>query len=69
MTEDEVLRRVAAIDEVADSPEKAHKEEDRLYCDVLEAIAAGADDPAGLARAALSARKLDLERYYSAPIG
>ena len=68
MTIDEVQSRVAAIDEVADSPEKAHQEEDRLYCDVLEAIAAGAEDPVGLARAALSARELDLVRYYSAPL-
>ncbi|MDQ3481932.1 MAG: hypothetical protein M3448_00730 [Pseudomonadota bacterium] len=29
MTEDEVRRRVAEIDEIADMPEKAHIEEDR----------------------------------------
>ncbi len=68
MTEDEVRRRVAEIDEIADMAEKAHMEEDRLYCDVLEAIAAGADNPAGLARAALAARHLGLDRYYSAPL-
>ncbi len=67
MTEDEVRRRVAEIDEIADMPEKAHIEEDRLYCDVLEAIAAGADNAADLARAALAARHLGLDRYYSVP--
>lgn len=68
MTEEEVRRRVAEIDEIADTDEKAHMEEDRLHCDVLEAIAAGAADPAGLARAALTARRLDIVRYYSAPM-
>lgn len=69
MTEEDVRRRVADIDEIADLPERAHREEDRLYCDVLEAIAAGADKPADLARAALAARQLDMDRYYSAPAG
>ena len=68
MTEDEVRRRVAEIDEIADLPEKAHMEEDQLYCDVLEAIAAGADNPADLARAALAVQHLGLDRYYSAPL-
>jgi hypothetical protein len=66
MTEDEVRRRVAEIDEIADMPEQAHMEEDRLYCDVLEAIAAGAENPADLASAALAARHLDIDRHYSA---
>ena len=68
MTEEEVQRRVAQIDEIADSVERAHLEEDRLYCDVLAAIAAGAGNPAGLASAALVTRHLDIARYYSAPI-
>jgi hypothetical protein len=67
MTEEEVLRRVAVIDEIADSVERAHLEADRLYFDVLEAIAAGAGNPAGLANAALTAANLDIARYYSAP--
>lgn len=66
MTEEEVRRRVEAIDDVADLPEKAHMEEDRLYCEVLKAIAAGAENPAGLARAALATRHLGIERFYSA---
>jgi hypothetical protein len=65
MTVEEVRRRVAEIDEVADLPEKAHMEEDRLYCEVLEAIAAGADKPAQLARAALASRHLGIDRFYS----
>ncbi len=68
MTEDEVRRRIDEIDEVADLPEKAHMEEDRLYCDVLEAIAAGAINPADLARAALACRHLGIVRYYSPPL-
>jgi hypothetical protein len=68
MTEGEVRRRVDEIDDIADLPERAHAEEDRLYCDVLEAIAAGADNPAALARAALAARRIDIDRYYSAPV-
>ena len=69
MTEEEVRRRVDEIDAIADLPERAHMEEDRLYCDVLEAIAAGADKPVGLARAALAARQLDINRSYSASLG
>ena len=69
MTEDDVLRRIDEIDEIADLPERAHIAEDRLYRDVLEAIAAGAADPARLARAALASRHLNLDRYYSPPVG
>ncbi len=68
MTEDEIRRRVEAIDHVADLPERAHMEEDRLYADVLEAIAAGADDPAALARAALGTRQIGIDRFYSPSI-
>ena len=67
MTEDEVRRRISAIDEIADMIEEAHMEEDRLYRDVLKAIAGGADNAAGLARAALESRQLGLERHYSEP--
>lgn len=67
MTEDEVRRRVAEIDAIADLCEQAHMAEDRLYCDVLEAIAAGAGNPADLAREALAVRHLGLDRHYSAP--
>ncbi|MBA3576601.1 MAG: hypothetical protein H0W39_03150 [Sphingomonas sp.] len=68
MTEDEVRQRVAEIDEIADMQEEAHREEDRLYCDVLKAIAGGADNAAGLARAVLATRHLALDRHYSEPL-
>lgn len=68
MTAEEVRRRVVAIDEIADMIEDAHMEEDRLYYDVLKAIAAGVDNPADLARAALRSRQLGLERHYSEAI-
>jgi hypothetical protein len=68
MTEEEVRRRVDEIDEIADLPELSHVEEDRLYCDVLEAIASGATNPAALARAALRTRHLDFDRFYSASV-
>ena len=67
MTVDDVQARVARIDATADLVESAHKEEDRLYYDVLKAIAEGASNPAGLARAALATHDLGLERYYSQP--
>jgi hypothetical protein len=68
MTEDDVRRRVHEIDEVADLAEKAHMMEDWLYCEVLEAIAAGAANPANLARAALASRHLGIDRHYSPPL-
>lgn len=68
MTEAEVRQRVTKIDEIADALEKAHFEEDRLYRDVLAAIAAGADNPRGLARAALITKELDIERHFSSPM-
>lgn len=68
MTEAEVRRRVDEIDEIADLQERAHIDEDRLYVDVLEAIAGGAEDPAAMARAALATRQLDFDRHFSAPV-
>ncbi|QIK77937.1 hypothetical protein G7077_02415 [Sphingomonas piscis] len=67
MTPEEVRLRVAAIDEIADLVEQAHMREDRLYFDVMAAIASGAENPAELARAALATRQLSLDRYYSPP--
>ncbi|QIK77936.1 hypothetical protein G7077_02410 [Sphingomonas piscis] len=66
MTEGDVRRRAELVDEIADLPERAHVEEDRLYCDVLQAIAAGAADAPSLARAALTVRSIDFRRSYSA---
>ena len=67
MTEGDVRRRAEAVDEIADLPERAHLEEDRLYCDVLYAIAGGAADAPALARAALAVRNIDFRRSYSVP--
>ena len=65
LTIDEVRRRTAGIDDIADDPETAHRQEDRLYRDVLNAIAAGAPNPAELAKAALVTQEYNLDRYYS----
>jgi hypothetical protein len=67
ITVDEIRDRIARIDDASDDSEHAHREEDRLYCDVLKAIADGAPDPAGLARAALEARDLLFDRCYAWP--
>jgi hypothetical protein len=69
MTVDEIRARVAQIDETADLVEKAHREEDRLYREVMRAIADGASNPAELARAVLATEELGLDRYYSEPEG
>lgn len=62
---EDVRQRVADIDDSSDDGEIAHRKEDRLFCDVLKAIADGAPEPAELARAALESRNLDFDRYYS----
>ncbi len=69
MTVDEIRARVARIDATADLVEKAHREEDRLYHDVMRAIAGGASNPTELAEAALATKDLGLDRYYSEPEG
>lgn len=48
-----------------DDPEGAHIEEDKLYKDVLGAIAAGHPDAPALAAAALKADDLDFSRWYA----
>ncbi len=65
MTVEDVQARVKEIDEIADLVERAHADEDRLHRDVLRAIADGADNPVGLAHAALSTEHLALDRYYA----
>jgi hypothetical protein len=44
--------------------EKAHVEQDRLVRDVLEGIANGADDPAGIAAKALEVFEIEFTRWY-----
>ena len=65
MTLEEVRQRTAAIDDTSDDPELAHREEDRLYRDVLIAIATGVANPQELAKAAIETQELDFDRYYS----
>ena len=69
MTVDEIRARVAQIDATADLVEKAHREEDRLYREVMRAIAGGASNPVELAQAVLATEDLGLDRYYSEPEG
>jgi hypothetical protein len=65
MTVDDIRRRIATIDDIADDYEAAHREEDRLHADVLEAIAGGAADAGALAAAALESRGLVFDRHYA----
>lgn len=64
MTVDDIAERVEAIERMCDDPERAHRLEDLLYADVLNAIASGARDPAALAVAAIKARSLGFDRWY-----
>lgn len=57
--------RVSAIAAVADDPEIAHQWEDRLYVDVLTAIAVDEHGASALARAALEAKDLRFPRWYA----
>lgn len=45
--------------------EVAHSREDHLHTEVLQAIAAGAPDPAALATAALQTRTIKFERHHA----
>lgn len=66
MTVDEVRARVEDIRDAAMNlrdDEAAHLREDDLWRDVLRAVADGAADPAGLARAALATLDLEFGRY------
>lgn len=64
MTTDEAAARVRAISAVADDDERAHSMEDALRRrDVLEAIAAGAENPSSLASIALSTSEVPFSRW------
>jgi hypothetical protein len=65
LTVQKIQARVRAIKASADDFEKAHSLEDDLYCDTLQAIADGADNAAGLARAALKAASIRFQRACS----
>jgi hypothetical protein len=67
LTVDDVHGRIAEIAKIVDAGnnEVAHGEEDRLWEDVLEAIADGHEQPRALAIAALSTCELDFARWYA----
>lgn len=64
---EECRRRVAAIEAAKDNDENAHSQQDRLYRDVLQAIADGADFSLGhaisLAREALAVEDIEFDRW------
>jgi hypothetical protein len=60
----EVRDRVEKIREQSDYDHIAHRLEDELYMDVLEAIAGGAEEPAALADAALATAQMQFSRWY-----
>lgn len=59
----EVRRRVAMIESIKDDDESAHAAEDRLYKDVLCAIAEGCRNPSLLAATALVATDIEFARW------
>jgi len=63
MTPAEVRARVAEISREASDWERAHKCEDDLYLNVLNAIAEGAPNAKELAREALVAHLIGFPRY------
>ena len=60
-----VLAKVKAIEVITGDNEVAHSAEDRLYIEVLHAIAGGHSYPLALAQAALKAGDLDFDRWYA----
>ena len=60
---DTVFRKVAEIALLLDDNEIAHAKEDRLYLDVLKAIANGCKNPEKLAEIALTTQNLDFTRW------
>lgn len=64
MKVEEVNARVAALADAPAHDAAGHIEEDSIREDVLKAIAAGAENPAALAAAALRTGDYDFPRYY-----
>jgi hypothetical protein len=61
-----VKRRVAKIRQLAHDSETAHASEDKLWVDVLRAIAAGdADNPQSLAKEALQTEAIKFDRWFA----
>jgi hypothetical protein len=63
VTTEEVALRVESVRRRAGDDEAAHSDEDRLWEDVLRAIAAGTENPAALASAALKTQDIDFNRW------
>lgn len=63
MTPQDVQARVARVEAMAGDDGGAHSEEDRLYQDVLRAIAEGSPDAAALASVALRTAEVDFARW------
>lgn len=64
MTIEEVEAKVKEIAAMRGFDETAHEMEDDLREDVLRAIANGAENPSGLAAAALKTSELPFARWY-----
>jgi hypothetical protein len=70
ITKEQVSERLDSIKQIIEeehpavASEKAHIEQDKLFKDVLEGIANGAEDPVGLAEAALQVLNLEFTRWY-----
>lgn len=66
LTVEEVERRIAKLHDPANTDDAGcHFEEDRIRTDVLQAIADGHPDPAGLATAALKTAEAVFSRWYA----
>lgn len=63
MTIADVVARVDEIENASGDPESAHSLEDDLWRDVLQAIADGAPNAAGLAREALKTQDISFPRW------
>jgi hypothetical protein len=70
ITKEQVNERLELINTIVKeehpviASEKAHVEQDRLIRDVLEGIANGAEDPAGIAAKALEVFEIEFTRWY-----
>lgn len=63
MKKDEIELKLEEIRENKDDDEAQHAREDDLHHDVLRAIAAGCDNPAELAAAALKSLEIKFSRW------
>ncbi len=65
MTIEEVIGRVLEIERISENDEEAHAAQDRLYVDVLNAVAAGAENAAQLATEAIKVDDMNFSRWYA----